>query len=371
MTTYNEDLFLADSPHTRAKHQLYRYYLDAWLAILIRGGMRRVRIVDGFAGPGRYSITNREGSPQIAIRAILEHAQLIPVLEGSERILLQFIEQRADRARHLEQELAMLPKKTVFRPEVKPGDFASVWSAEMDGIEAAGMGLEPTLLFIDGFGYAGFPLELLARARRYPSCEVLINFPWLSINHWALNDPSKHSALNGLYGGDRWWPGRAIADPWEREQYFLGQYQQALADAGWRGTSFRMLIENNQTTYHLVFGTTNPKGMEVFKRAAWRVAPDGVFQFSALRNRRQSDFLRDMTEEMVVNDLKTHLVAYFSKQQVPRAKLDTFASWHPVALPKHLTRALAELLAEGAIVDVLPKPRRPGDFPKGSTVCFA
>ena len=371
MTTYNDDLLLDDSPHTQAKHHLYRYYLDAWLPILIRGRMPRVRIVDGFAGPGRYRITNREGSPQIAIHTILENAQLKPVLHDNRRILLQFIEQRPDRARHLDQELAKLPTKPVFRFEVKQGDFGSVWSAEMDGIETAGVGLEPTLIFVDGFGYAGFPLRLLTRARQYRSCEVLINFSWLSINQWALNDPSKHGALNELYGGDRWLPGIGIADPWEREEFFLAQYQQALADSGWQGTSFRMRNENNQTSYHLVFGTTNPKGMEVFKSAAWRVAPDGLFQFSDLRNQAQSGFLRNMTDEIVVNDLKTQLLASFGKQRVPRENLDELASWHPVALPRHLTRALTELQTAGAIVDVMPKPRRRGTFPKGSTVSFA
>ena len=371
MTTDNGDLLLDDSPHTKAKHQLYRYYLDAWLPILIRGRTPRVRIVDGFAGPGRYRITNREGSPQIGIRAILENAQLKPVLNGNGRILLQFIEQRADRARHLEQELATLPAKPLLRFEVKQGDFASVWSAEMGRMEDAGAGLEPTLIFVDGFGYSGFPLDLLTRARRYPSCEVLINFPWLSINQWALNDPSKHGALNELYGGDRWRPGLAIADSWEREQFFLAHYQQALADVGWRGTSFRMLNENNQTSYYLVFGTTNPKGMDVFKSAAWRVATDGFFQFSDLRNQDQSGFLRDMTEEMVVNDLKAQLLDSFSRQQVQRAGLAKFASWHPAALPKHLTQALRQLQTAGAIVEVKPKPRRRGTFPEGSTICFA
>ena len=370
MATYNTDLLLDDSPHTEAKHQLYRYYLDAWLPILIRGGVPRVRIVDGFAGPGRYSMTDREGSPQVAIRAILENEQLKPVLNGNSRILLQFIEQRPDRASHLEQELATLPTRSVFRFEVKQGDFASVWSAEVDGIEASGARLEPTLLFVDGFGYAGFPLQLLTRALRYPSCEVLINFAWPSINQWALNDSTKHGALKQLYGGDRWCPGIEMADPWVREQYFLAQYQQALAEAGWRGTSFRMLNENNQTSYHLVFGTTSPKGMVAFKSAAWRVAADGLFQFSDLRNQAQSRFLRDMTEEIVVNELRTQLMATFSQKGVPRKDLDTFASWHPVALSRHLRRALTELLDGGAIVDVVPKPRRHGEFPKRSTIYF-
>ena len=371
MAIYDGDLLLDDSPHTEAKHQLYGYYLDAWLPILIRGGNPLVRIVDGFAGLGRYRTTNREGSPQVAIHAILGNTRLKSILDGRRRILLQFIEQRVDRAGHLEKELAALPKKPIFRLEVKQGDFASVWSAEMDGIEAAGTYLEPTLLFIDGFGYAGFPLQLLTRALSYRSCEVLINFAWPSIDRWAINDPHKHGALRDLYGGDRWRPGVGIDDPWLREQFFLAEYQQALADAGWRGTSFRMLNENNQTSYHLVFGTTNPKGMDAFKSAAWRVASDGLFQFSDLRPQAQSGFLRDMTEEIVVNELKTQLVDSFSHRKVPREQLAVLASWHPVARSKHLTRALRELQAQGAIVDVVPKPRRTGDFPKGSTIHFA
>ena len=330
-----------------------------------------MRIVDGFAGPGRYKLTGREGSPQVAIRSILENTQLTPVFHNDRRILLQFIEERPDRARHLWKELSSLPTKRVFRFEVKQGEFASVWSSEMDELEARRVRLEPTLLFIDSFGYAGFPLQLLTRARRYRSCEVLINFAWQSINQWALKDPSKHGALNSMYGGDRWRPGIHISDSWQREQFFLAQYRQALADVGWRGTSFRMLNENNQTSYHLVFGTTSPKGMEVFKRAAWRVATDGQFQFSDLRDQAQSGFLRDMTEEIVVNELKARLAASFKGRNVKRNNLNDLASWHPVAMPKHLTRALTALLNEGAILEVVPKPRRRGDFPKGSTIRFA
>lgn len=371
MANNNDSLLLEDSPHTEAKHRLYRHYLDAWLPILIRGGMPQVRIVDGFAGPGRYKFTDREGSPQIAIRAILEHTQLKPVLYDCNRIFLQFIEQRRARAEHLEQELATLPTNPIFRYEVKQGDFTSVWTAEMDNIEAARARLEPTLLFIDGFGYAGFPLRLLTRVRKYRSCEVLINFAWHSINHWALKDPSKHDALNRLYGSDRWRPGIQIADSWEREQFFLAQYKQALADGGWRGTSFRMLNENNQTSYHLVFGTTSPKGMEVFKSAAWRVAPNGLFQFSDLRNPAQSEFLRDMTEETVVESIKTRLLTDYRKRQVPRNKLYERVAWHPVALRKHMTKALGELRNTGSILRVVPEPRRRGDFPEGSSIYFA
>ena len=124
MSTYSDDLLLDDSPHTQAKHllyRLYRYYLDAWLPILLLGKVPRVRIVDGFAGPGRYRVTDREGSPQVAIRAILGHSQLKAALHSKQRILLQFIELRLGRVTHLKQELAALPTRPIFR--------SSKWSA--------------------------------------------------------------------------------------------------------------------------------------------------------------------------------------------------------------------------------------------------
>ena len=58
-------------PHTEAKHDILRKYLDAWLPIITRWN-GRVLYIDGFAGPGEY-IGGRDGSPIIAIKSICEH----------------------------------------------------------------------------------------------------------------------------------------------------------------------------------------------------------------------------------------------------------------------------------------------------------
>src|SRR5947209_4352419 len=49
--------------HTRAKHRVLRAYLDAWLPVMGQQALKfrdgadppRLLLVDGFAGPGRYS----------------------------------------------------------------------------------------------------------------------------------------------------------------------------------------------------------------------------------------------------------------------------------------------------------------------------
>lgn len=42
-------------PHTRAKHEILRRYLEAWTAILSLGKFPTIAYVDGFAGPGAYA----------------------------------------------------------------------------------------------------------------------------------------------------------------------------------------------------------------------------------------------------------------------------------------------------------------------------
>ena len=57
--------------HTRAKHEILRYYLGGWFPILARAS-GRIIYLDGFAGPGIYS-NGEEGSPIIALRTASEH----------------------------------------------------------------------------------------------------------------------------------------------------------------------------------------------------------------------------------------------------------------------------------------------------------
>lgn len=64
-------------PHTAAKHEILRRYLNAWFPIL---GTYNGRVVflDGFAGPGIYS-QGEPGSPIVALRTLLEPARLRPM----------------------------------------------------------------------------------------------------------------------------------------------------------------------------------------------------------------------------------------------------------------------------------------------------
>src|SRR5579859_4955308 len=84
-------------PHTRAKHEILRLYLEAWAPILSLGGFPTIAYVDGFAGPGVYS-GGEDGSPVIALKVALQHADKI---KG--KVLFLFIEKDRDRAAKLQE----------------------------------------------------------------------------------------------------------------------------------------------------------------------------------------------------------------------------------------------------------------------------
>ena len=59
-------------PHTGAKHELLRYYMGAWYAIMSTTRHKRFVYYDAFSGPGQYK-GGEDGSPLIALKALVEH----------------------------------------------------------------------------------------------------------------------------------------------------------------------------------------------------------------------------------------------------------------------------------------------------------
>ena len=361
--------------HTKAKHRLYRRYIQAWAPILLQGGYPRVRIVDGFAGPGRYS-TGDDGSPLVAIKAVREHTLMPSILRSGGRVRFDFIEECADRLAHLEHELAAISCPPGIEWHTRGGRFDDVFAEVLDKLDDSGEMLEPALVFIDPFGPTGFPMSVVGRVAAYPACEVLINFAWQPLNQWWPSDPSKHAAVDDLFGaGSDWAKGLAITDPAEREGFFIRAYQASLMRQGWSGVSFRLVNAHNQTQYYLVYGTKSAVGMRVFKDAVWSVgAQDGRFQFSDMHNASQLTFFEEVEEQAVIRDLAERIFLSHIGNTVSFATVQETADFHPTARSNHLRKALTQLKSAVEIVDVrnpdgeLP---RAGSWPEHCQITFA
>jgi three-Cys-motif partner protein len=239
-------------PHTVAKHQILRKYLDAWLPILGTYN-NRMLYIDGFAGPGEYQ-GGEPGSPIIALEAARTHHA-----NRAGELIFIFVEQRSDRVAHLKNRIAALQLPAQFKVQVFEGTFAERIMKVLSRMDAAPDNVPPTFVLIDPFGFSGIPYELIKRLLRKNKCEVLITVMVDSINRW-LTHPAEvvRAQITETFGTEE-----AISIAFgtgERAVALKDLYQRQLQKAGQFVRYFDMRDHDNRTIYYLFFATNNPRG---------------------------------------------------------------------------------------------------------------
>lgn len=255
--------------HTLAKHRILRAYLNAWIPILASQSGRLI-IIDGFAGPGRYS-TGEDGSPLVMLKAYLEHKAKAQIRAELNYI---FIEQDQARFDWLVDEISRIERPMNVHVNAVRGDFTEVLSGVLDGL--GGAALAPTFLFIDPFGYADNPIEISGRVLAFPRCEVLVYVPLRWIARF-LGDDQIAPTLMSVFGDDSWMEARRLPTIDERVPKLRTLFEAALGRSAHYVRSFEMLDPAGTHGYHLFFGTQHPTGLSRMKTAMWSVDPgEGV-----------------------------------------------------------------------------------------------
>jgi three-Cys-motif partner protein len=345
-------------PHTRAKHEILRRYLEAWTPILSLGGFPTIAYVDGFAGPGVYS-GGEDGSPIIALKAALQHQDKIKA-----KVLFLFIEKAVDRASKLEQLVAAFALPTNFHVRVVGGQTFETGFREnlLDFYRKQRKGIPPTFAFIDPFGWTGVPFELVEEILANQSCEVLINFMFEEINRF-IEHPDQTENFDTLFGTDEWRQMTGIAEKRARRDFVHGLYlRQLRVAAGAKYVrSFEMRNDKDVTDYFLFFATNSPRGMAKMKEAMWKVDQSGEFRFSDATNPAQ-ELLFSPTPNF--DALRRAIVGRFSGGETTVAAVEDFVlAETPYRETHYKKQVLAPLEREGKISPVNPPAgRRPNTY---------
>jgi three-Cys-motif partner protein len=274
-------------PATAAKHELYKRYLDAWWPIMLqpsRSGRLwpRITYLDAFAGPGRYT-GGQEGSPVFALSRLLNHVAAGRMQLSRNRVRLVFMEKHRRRYQHLLGELTgrfgplgELP----VRVEVRNGEAGADAGAVLGELGAWG---HPLLAVFDSWGNVNVPLSLIERVARNKASEVIVTF---APNWFSRRQDLDAARLDAVFGGRAHWAAAAREDrPEERWRAWLAVYRDALRRAGFSyQLQFRVVPRTGQPLY-LVYGTGNPKGLEVMKEAMWDVDVNEGIGFQDPRTR--------------------------------------------------------------------------------------
>lgn len=256
------------------KHEILRQYMPPLVAMLgSYSAGKRVVVLDGFAGRGRYP----DGTPASA-ELIL---QAMESMKHSRQVSAFFVEKS-------EKDYGGL--SAVVAEYVARGLLAQALpdtvDEHLDAVVSAADGV-PLFLFMDPCG-ANLPFARLAGVltgpRRYvrPQTELLLNFSAdLSRRAaGALNAGQLDHPIIGLMDetcGGTWWRDTAMAALSRPETHnyepvaaaIAEEYAQRLADAG---TMYQVTVPvrrrmHHQPIYHLVFLTRSPYGLWVFADA--------------------------------------------------------------------------------------------------------
>lgn len=339
-------------PHTSAKHEILRRYLQAWIPILSQGKFPHLVFVDGFSGPGRYS-KGEEGSPIIAIKAVTEQPRPVTAT-----VSFHFIELDKRRAEHLATEIAALTIPRTVTTEIHGGRsfqdaFPEIWDRYSK--TRTGRQRPPSFVFIDPFGFK-IPLTHVAKVLSEPSCEVLINFMFEEVNRF-LSQEQQPDNFDELFGCPDWREGVNIKIPRERVKFLHDLYQrQLMRAAGARFVrSFAMRNEHNAMDYFLFFATNNELGLRKMKEAMWRLDESGTYTFSDATDPDQSVLFSAEPDRAMLTKL---LLSKFSSRTTTPEEIETFVVRETPFRESHYKKVLQSLEDAGKVEVIDPPAKR-------------
>lgn len=340
-------------PHTRAKHEILREYLNAWFPIL-SSQTNRIVYLDGFAGPGIYS-KGEKGSPIIAIQTAKKHTLKNKFCQ----IIFWFIEKDQDRCKKLQQvldeEFPDLKNNSdnnlIY--DVENTKFATRIKEILDELENSQQKLAPTFALLDPFGFSGLPMTLIKQILKHEKSEVLIT---LMVGFFTrFLDEAKEESLNDLFNTDEWKEAKSKPTPERRRQFLLNLYVQQLKSNGGAKfvRTFEMIDKDNKVIYYLVYGTKHWKGMDVIKKAMHKVMQGDTYRFSDRTDPKQK-FLFDKNTDRTT-DLSELIYQHFKGKTVSILTIEEFAAETPYIFKK---AALKHLEKTNHIINVQNRNRR-------------
>ncbi|MFH2102388.1 MAG: three-Cys-motif partner protein TcmP [Chloroflexota bacterium] len=319
-------------PHTLAKHEILKRYLEAWFPILATYNQRIVYF-DGFCGPGRYE-GGEDGSPIIAIKQALNH---IGRLQAREVIFI-FVDEQEDRIEHLKKEIALMTLPSNFTVYIQVAQFEETIREILDNLEAKNLNLAPTFAFIDPFGFKGIPYSLVQRLLANRKTEVFINIMAEFINRFVEHpDAATRQHIADLFGSDE--ALEIIAKSGNRLEVLNQLYQTQLQACAKYVRYFEMRDSRNQLIYCLFFATNHPLGYVKMKEAFWRVDPESGFHFSDATNPAQMVLFSLDPSQTLAEMIR----ARFSGKRVFVSVVREFVEEETIYIAKHMRSSLMSM----------------------------
>lgn len=360
----SQDTIWPAEPHTLAKHEILRRYLQAWFPIIDRAFGKQIYI-DGFCGSGIYT-GGEPGSPIIALTEAVKHKA---EMRGSFEFV--FSDTRPDRIEVLAEQLADIHVPNNISVLTKNCSFEDNLESILNALTFNSQ--PPTFAFIDPFGFKGIPYDLIARFMERPSCECLITFMADSINRF-LEHPEdeirKH--ISNAYGVESA-VDIALSGTPDRIGALRDLYSEQLAEIAEFIRHFEMRDGNNRIIYYLFFISNHRLGFVKMKESMWKLDETGGFRFSDATIPEQAVLFDDEAQWKTRIGTLIH-DKYQGRKGVSAGEMGKFIEERTAFLKKHMKTALKHLEERQAVsvhdTKANGRPRRKGTFPDRVIIDF-
>lgn len=298
-----------------------------------------VTYAEGFAGPGIYQ-GGEPGSPVRAADVFLRRRYFLDSGKALCMVLLEEDKRRLDR---LQQEMqAWLDRETrpppsTLRVAYRQGECATALLPLLQDVRAF---QGPIFAFLDSFGGPDIPLHVARAIAGVRASEVLVTFGTSFLTRFGA-DPAYQPAGDEVFGSRHW--RRVLELPAaEKKPFLVTAYRKSLTAAGFTHVISFEMVDDSGHDLHLVFGTSNPKGLEKMKDAMWKVDPVHGVHYRDPRDPDQLTF--DIGVQPNLAPLRRELLAELVRGSRTVAQLQHYALTETMYRGPHVRPALTAML---------------------------
>ncbi len=358
MTEQNSDNLWEAEPHTLAKLQILRCYLDAWFSILYQyQNTRELVYIDACCGPGRY-LNGEDGSPVVALKASA-------TAKNPRQVSTKFFFVDHDRSMiatlrgYIENNIVLSNP-----PEYLVSEAGPAVEEIMSGMERTTRlhnEIIPVFVFIDGWGNT-IPMFIIHKILRRPHSEVFVLYSNIDTLR-NVNHEMERNRIIAAFGSEDLFknPSASTIDLYAGQLKLGARYVRG----------FEMQRGPRSTVHHLFFATNSDRGFVKMKEAMWKIDQWGDLRFSdALSAGHETLFVsKDVAPEI----LKHELCSTFSGRDVNGKAVREFVELETNYTNEHKRRVLIKLQDEqliGQLLNCLGEKVRKHAFPDSCIIAF-
>jgi three-Cys-motif partner protein len=378
--------------HSEAKLRILDNYVIEWMRKITLGpfGGESALVIDGFSGTGVYE-NNKDGSPIRLLKHAIDFCEqakrydwpapklLLLFIEGLEEnynTLLYNIYKLTDLDLSGETDFKNLPEYPTIEVACLNGNFEDIFGSLLEGLKS-GSSLIPSFCFIDPFGFSATPFELIERYLKNNKSEILFNFIYEETNRFiTAQDPKIQEHMKRHFGVDDIEVLKKLVENKQgslRKEVVVDFYSRQLKE----NTEVRHILsfeikKDGRTKLILFYGTKNLKGLQVMKKAMWKVDDTGLYMFDDRKDPDEIrfEFTKDLEDEIMIADLAGKIQKNFSGKKAFIEEINDYVltdTIYPIEV--YAKKALVKLEKSGVFKEVRNR-RNKNTYPKNTLIIF-